>query len=247
MSMDAADHRTGRAHEEGLALVIAVMATTLMLALGSALVLLSSSEMAIAANFRGSNEATYAADAILERALIDLRQSTDWTAVLSGLETSSFVDGAPGGVRALTDGSTVDLAEIRNLANCQKKTACSDAEMNAVTNERPWGANNPRWVLYAYGPLGSIPQTAAASSAFYVVALVADDPSENDDDPSRDGASGAGPPNPGAGVVALRAEAFGPRNVHRVMQTIVRRIDRPAAPGEPPSTALRVLSWRDGR
>src|SRR5947207_958828 len=59
--------------QRGLALIIALFATTLMLALGGALILLTSSETIIAANFRTNHEALYAADAALERALVDLR------------------------------------------------------------------------------------------------------------------------------------------------------------------------------
>ena len=70
--------------ECGVALVIALMATTLMLTLGCALVLLSSSETVITANFRAAHEAAYAADAAMERALADLRNVPDWTTVLSG-------------------------------------------------------------------------------------------------------------------------------------------------------------------
>jgi len=60
-------------NERGLALIIALLAMTLMLALGGALVLLTSSETVIAANFRGGHEAFYAADAAFERALAGLR------------------------------------------------------------------------------------------------------------------------------------------------------------------------------
>ena len=223
--------------EQGIALVITMMAITLMLALGSALVLLSSSETAMAANFRAAHEAAYAADAILERALGDLHAVADWTSVVNGSARASFADGAPSGARTLADGSRVDLDQIANLANCGTLTACSDADMAATTAERPWGANNPRWRLYAYGPLSAVLGTAPVDSAFYVVASVADDPSENDGDPSIDGPSDAQSPNPGAGVVMLRAEAFGPRNAHRVVEATVKRL----------STGLRVLSWRDVR
>src|SRR5437016_10326833 len=116
-------------YETGLALVIALLATTLMLALGGALVLLTSSETVIAANFRAGHEGLYAADAAFERALVDLRTVPDWTRVLSGGERSSFADGAPSGSRTLIDGSVIDLAQIANLANCQKTTTCSNAEI----------------------------------------------------------------------------------------------------------------------
>src|SRR6185295_19173162 len=94
--------------EHGVALVIALMAMTLMLSLGGALILLSSSETAIAANFRAAHEATYAADAVMERALAELGRLPDWTPVLDGGMQSSFIDGPPSVTRTLLDGSAID-------------------------------------------------------------------------------------------------------------------------------------------
>ena len=234
--------------ERGVALVIALMSMTLMLSLGGALILLSSSETAIAANFRAAHEATYAADAVMERTIADLGRVPDWTTVLDGSAQSFFIDGASQGVRTLVDGSTIDLAEITNLANCQKSTACSAADLAAITTERPWGANNPRWTPYAYGALSDMLGIQSIHSGFYVVSFVGDDPSENDGDPTLDGFSVGGSANPGRGLVVVRAEAFGPRNAHRVLQATVAQVELPpTAPGEPISTELRVLSWRQLR
>jgi hypothetical protein len=234
--------------EQGVAVIIAVMSTTLMLTLGGALILLSSSETAIAANFRVAHEATYAADAAIERAFADLRSEADWTPVLAGSVRSSFADGVPSGTRTLADGSTIDLDGITNLANCQKASVCSDSEVAAVTTDRPWGANNPRWRLFAYGPLANTLGSASIRSALYVLAFVGDDPSENDGNPSVDGLIVANTPNPGNGTVVVRGEAFGPRGAHKVVEaTIARLTIPPADPGGQPSTELRVLSWREVR
>ena len=76
--------------------------------------------------------------------------------------------------------------------------------------------------------------------------MVADDPAENDNDPARDGAVPCGgavpvltgdPPapscNPGSGVLALRAEAFGPRGVHKVIEATIAHAGAPLrGPGE---------------
>jgi hypothetical protein len=231
--------------ERGVALVMALMATTMMLTLGGALVLLSSSETVIAANFRAAHEAAYAADAAVERALADLRSVPDWTTVLNGGAVSSFVDGVPSGSRTLIDGSSVDLDQATNLANCEKPTACTATDIAATTTDRPWGANNPRWALYAYGPLAESLGTTAVHSGFYVMAFVGDDPSENDSDPMLDGFSLAGDPNPGTGIIVIRAEAFGPRNAHRVVEATIARLEIRPEPGEPAFTELRILSWRE--
>ena len=79
--------------------------------------------------------------------------------------------------------------------------------------------------------------SAPPSSPFYIVALVADDPSERDGDPLRDAVD---PTDPGAGIIQVRGEAFGPRGSHRAVALMVARaVARPAGPA-----ALRVISWR---
>lgn len=233
-------------NEQGIAVIIAIMATTLMLTLGGALILLSSSETAIAANFRSAHEATYAADAAIERAVADLRTQADFTPALAGAMRSSFADGSPSGTRTLVDGSRIDLDRITNLANCQKITTCSDADVAAVTAERPWGANNPRWTLFAYGPLANVLGPASVRSAFYVAAFVGDDPSENDANPAIDGLTLGDTPNPGNGIVMIRAEAFGPRSAHKVVEATIGRFEIPESGGQT-STELRVLTWRELR
>lgn len=208
--------------EHGVALVIAMMAMLLMSALGLALVLTTTSETLISANFRNGQEAAYAADAVIERAMDDLLTVPDWNKLLSGADQSGFIDGPPSGQRTLKDGSTIDLTQAINIANCQKVSDCSDADMNANTSERPWGLNNPRWNLYAYGNLNDMLPTGTINSPYYVLLFVGDDPSENDNDPTTDGAAAT---NPGSGVLAMRAEAFGPRGAHKVIEITLARTD----------------------
>jgi hypothetical protein len=221
--------------ETGLAVLAAVLASLLLFAVGAALVLLTTVETGTAASFVRSSEAAYAADAIAERVLPELAQIQDWTAILDGSRRSALVDGPPAGTRPLADGSHVSLEEVVNLADCGQSTPCTPEQMDAVTIERPWGRNNPRWRLYAYSPLQSLLPADAAISPFYVVLLAADDGAENDANPEVDG----GPPaageasNPGAGGLLLRAEAFGPGGAHGVVTLAIRR-------------SVRVLSWREG-
>jgi len=175
--------------EKGIAMVIAMMAMLLMSALGVALILTTTSETNIAGNFRNSQEALYAADAAVERAMEDILTVPDWNKLLDGSTQSAFVDGAPSGQRNLRDGSTIDLTQAINMANCQKVSDCSVADMNTSTSERPWATNNPRWKLYAYSNLRDmLPASDSINSDFYVTVMVADDPSESDGDPTKDGA-----------------------------------------------------------
>jgi Tfp pilus assembly protein PilX len=224
--------------EDGIAMIIAMMAMLLMTALGIALVLTTSSETMIANNHRNSSEALYAADAVLERAMDDILTVADWNKMIDpatpgGLAQSAFVDGKPlSDERKLPDGSTIRIDQAINMANCQQVADCTDAQMNANTLERPWSTNNPRWRAYAYGNLADmLPASDTINSAYYVLLLVADDPSENDNNPYKDGVvpCTGNPPAPGCnggtGVLSLRAEAFGPRGAHKVLEVTVARTD----------------------
>jgi hypothetical protein len=221
--------------EKGLAVLAAVLASMLLLVLGASLVLLTIAETGTAASFVRSSEAVYAADAIAERVLPELAQVQDWTTVLDGSRRSAIVDGPPEGARTLADGSRVALEEVVNLADCGQVTPCTPEQMDAVTVERPWGRNNPRWRLFAYSPLESLLPPGAVPSAFYVLVLVGDDGAENDGDPGVDGGAPVGgeASNPGAGGLLLRAEAFGPGGAHGAVELAIRR-------------SVRVLSWREG-
>jgi hypothetical protein len=218
--------------ERGVVLVVTLMAMLVMAALGAGLMLAAATESRITRNFRNNTEALYAADGVLERAVDELR-TIDWNLILSGAARSAFVDGEPRGTRVLADGRTIDLAEVLDDVNCRKVGGCSDVAMDSVTAERPWGANNPRWQPFTWGYLKDLTPTTM-DSPFYVMVMVADDPSECDDNPLVDGGVMVSCPasakaNPGAGVIAVRAEAFGPFGSHRAVELI---IGRPAGGGD---------------
>lgn len=209
-------------NERGTALVVSLMAMLLLSALGLALVLTTSTETKIASNYTNSQEALYAADAAIERTLQDVLTVADWNAMLSGTARSAFVDGAPSGSRTIPGGFTFDLGEATNLMNCGKLSTCAAADMNLNTEERPWGVNNPRWQLFAYGPVNDLLPTATLNSQMYVVVWVADDPSETDGDPAKDGNIAT---NPGMGVITLRAVAYGNGGVSRIIDVTLSRTD----------------------
>jgi hypothetical protein len=219
------------AREDGVAMLVAVMAVLLLTALGAALILSSSAETIIAASFRSGIEARYAAAAMLDRGMDDLTSVEDWSLVTGGVLRSSWVDGAPTGPRRLGDGSTIDLMQLVNVANCQKSTACSLAELFAVTDDRPWGANNPQWQLYAYGPMRNMLAPGIIDSPYYVVLLAGNGPS--------------------AGLLAVRAEAFGPRGAHAVVEATAARIgvsgDEWDYNDHSGDDGVKVFSWREVR
>ncbi len=179
-----------------MTLVIALMSLVLLSSLATSLVVVTNTEQRAAANYAASRETMYAADGALQIAARELLTVGDWNALLASGALSSFVDGPPGGVRELGDGSTLDLVGATAIANGEV---------------RPWGPNNPVWRLFAFGWLG--PRT-------YVMAWAGDDPAETDGDPLTDG-GGIG--NPGTGVLTVRAEAFGVGGAHKVLEATVRR------------------------
>lgn len=220
--------------ERGIALIISLMAMMLMMALGTALVLTTMTETRIASNYRGGTESLYAADAAVERVMQDILTVPNWDDILNGTVTSAFIDGPASGERTLPDGTKFDLTQATNVARCGK-LACSESDLTAITDDRPWGQNNPRWQLYAYGKLEDMLPTGTITSRQYVVVWVADDPSENDNDPFRDGQPPAGcnpatdptcsSKNIGRGVLSMLAQAFGPDGTTRTIEVTVARTD----------------------
>ena len=217
--------------ERGMALMVVLLATLLMSALGTGLMLNTAAETLIAGNFLTIHSTQYAADAALELAAAELAQAP-WNPALNGTVPSGFVDGFPFGERHLGNGVNVNLTELVNRANCHQPAPCAQNDLNAVTADRPWGVRNPRWVLYSYGQLGAL-SPSAKGACCYIVAMIADDPADDDGNPWVDGADLS---NPGSGVLLVRAEAFGQRSAHAVRTaTISRRGGK-----------LRILSWRSG-
>ena len=69
--------------ERGAALIFALMAMTVLMALGAALVLITSTETIVAGNFRTGRQAFYAAEAAVELAS-PAPQGADWTGIVAG-------------------------------------------------------------------------------------------------------------------------------------------------------------------
>jgi hypothetical protein len=184
-----------------MAVVTALFVGGLLAALGHGLVLLTNTEQAIAANQHAAVETLYAADAALATVLPELRRTADWTSVLTGAQTSGFVDGTR--VPVLPSGATIDLDTLTS-------------ELQAGAASDPWGANNPVWRLYAYGALERL--SPGFRSRSYIVVWVADDPAETDGNPAVDANR----------TLLVRAEAFGPNRSRRSIRATVgaREADR---------------------
>lgn len=228
--------------EAGVALILVLLMSAFMSAVGLGLALVVFMDQLAAGNSRGSVAMLYGADAGIELAARDLSRSADWDASLAGAETGSFTDGPPLGVKAIPGGGAVDLSAETNALNCAKASTCTPAQMDAITRDRPWGANNPRWRLYAYGPLQNVAGIARPAPC-YLAVWVADDSREADDDPLAD----AGQDEPGRGVVRVRAQVFGPSGARRAIEAELARVCEDASGEEICLPGIRVQSWQEVR
>ena len=198
-------------NEDGTALIIALMSVMLLTALGAAVVMVSNTETMIAANHRNSSEALYAADAALERVVQDLLMIPRWNDVLNGTVQSSFIDGSMTTTKALPAGGTLTLCCDQNTATAQLQSDTDSLNL--------WGANNPQWKLFAWGPMSEILDNTSLDSKMYVAVWIADDPADSIDGVNADG-------NPLAdsnGTLTLHAEALGPSGTRKVIELTVAR------------------------
>ena len=234
--------RSLRAGERGIALIMVVLVTTFLSALGIGMLLAVFMDRLATGNMAGSVAMLYAADSAIEIATRDLAQIEDWNVVLNGKQGSSFTDGLAGGVRALPGGGAVDLTLMTNMLNCGRSSSCTTAQMDASSRERPWGPNNPRWRLFAYGPMQQFPQLARPAPC-YLAVWVADDGREQDGDPLADEANEM---QPGHGIVRLHAEAYGFAGTRRAIEAELSRV---CPGGEEPRClpGIRVQSWQELR
>lgn len=187
-----------RASEAGAALISALLAIALALVIGGAVVLLAMAETRLSTLERGRLVARGIAEVQLERALQDLARASDWSAVLAGAEASTFV-GAEDRPHVAGWGQ-LDLPGLT-------------ARMGAGA-AREWGADAPRWRLYAHGWSSDLLQGLASGGLFYSAVWVADDEVDGDGraDVDRNG------------IVGVRVEAFGPHGVRQVWTATVRRV-----------------------
>ena len=226
--------------QRGIALILAILVTSFLAAIGLGLALIVTMDRLATGNMRASVDMLYAADAAIELAVRDLSHLEDWNLALTGAARSQFADGDPSGIRTIPSGGAINLTEATNQLNCSRPTDCSGSQLSANSRERPWGANNARWRLYAYGPAGNIVQFARPSPS-YLAVWVADDGREDDGDPQTDALEGS----PGYGVLRVRAEAFGPFGTRRAIEAELARLCLTAE--VECRHGIRVQSWREVR
>jgi hypothetical protein len=228
-------------NERGIALILAVLFTSFLCAIGLGLALVVFMDRLAVGNMRGSVGLLYAADAAIELAARDLSRTDDWSSVLAGLQRGTLTDGVPGGVRQ-TPGASINLTALTNQLNCGSDADCTSAQMDTSTRDRPWAGNNPRWQLYGYAPFGTSAELERPSPC-YLVIWIADDAREQDDDPSSDAIEA----EPGHGILRVRAEAFGYGGARRGIEAELVRFCLPAGTPGSCRASIRVQSWLEVR
>jgi len=194
-----ADRDRAEAHDDGAVLVLALLMSGLLAALGLGLLMISDTERRAASNASASLETLSAADAGIERALLDLRQTANLAPFLNGGQQSGFSDDT----RRVTlpFGGTFDL-----------DAASADLEAES-TASGTFGTNTPRWQLMAWGRLADLAAPGAINSLQYVAVWIADDPADADGDPLADE----------NGRVTLHAEALGPGGARRRIEVTIQK------------------------
>ena len=229
------------AAQEGSALVMALSALGVIVTLGLALSLTVTVETDIASNAHAAVQALSLAEAAAETAATELSALASWDAVLAGEVTAASFDGAHGRRRA--GGADIDLDRETAWLRCGA-ASCAGRSPDAMTAARPWGRNNPMWTVYVSGGASELLGDDARALPGYAVVWVGDDPGENDADARRDGGppveEAASPINAGAGVILLRAIAWGRGGSRRELEIVVERAD-------PVALGVRVRTWREVR
>jgi hypothetical protein len=193
------------AREKGAALLIAILTTLLLAAMAASLVYVSTTETLISSAFRHGAEASNAADAALERALLDLDLLGSWSAAIlpsPANVVSSFADGRTQFVAP--DGRRFDLGQL---------TAQRQRESDATYGSQAFGADSPQWRLYAHAPLSEVLPPASVCQPAYLIVWVADDGWDADGNPSLDS----------NGRVLIHAEAYGGGGARRAVEASVGR------------------------
>ena len=202
-------------NETGAAVVIALVITMLLAVLGAGMLTLTSTETMIAASYRHAQEASYGAEAALERAMSDLAAIADWSVVVASPNVmSSLNDGAIS--VGLPDGKVVSLAAL---------TADRQRENDDGGGPAMYRADNPQWRLFAHAPIQDVLSSPATAPPLYLLVWVADDGGDGDGDPGRDS----------NGRVIVHAEARGSGGARRGIEAAIARSG---------NGVLRVLGWQ---
>ena len=203
---------------DGIALVVTLMASVVLLAVAGVLVPLATTEVTIAANHRRAVEGLYAAEAALAWTVGELAPSAVWRAARAGNARSRLWVGAP--ELRLADGARAPL----------------DEQTMALRGDGagPGGAGRGlRWSLFAHGPLSALLPLPAGYGGWHVAVWLAPAPGAAAPD-----AASAG------GTIAVHAAALDPGRGHRAVQADLVRVVPPLPAAGAATEYVQLVAWR---
>ena len=206
--------------EAGSALLVVLLASSLLAALGLALAALGSVETVIASNQRAGSQLAYAAEAAADGALADLLTISNWSDALSGVASSSLQGYA---VPPVGPGDPpMTLAQLTQVVQ------------SAFDAQGSWGANHPQWRLFGHGLLTELAPMATVDSDEFIAAFVGDDVADADGNVLVDSNR----------RIQIAARAMSPRGMHRSIVMTVEQTSTLTSSGVP---GVRVLTRKEIR
>jgi hypothetical protein len=145
-----------RRQDQGVVLIAVLMASMLLMTLATGLVVVTTTETLVSANYRSATEALLAAEAGAEILMADLRSAADWSTLLAG----------------------------GSAASCP--AALSAAQPARIEPFAVWGPDDPQWRLRLCGRLDDLIAGEGVESEFAVAVWISDDPADRDGQPSVD-------------------------------------------------------------
>lgn len=176
-----------------MVLVVVLVTVMLLAALGAALTLATTTEVAIAANYREAAETLYAAEAGVAFVMQEVAVVADWKDVATDSGQSAFVDGSAGGPRVV------------GAARLDLTVATSD--LNSIAPAGPGAV--PPWILHAFGRLQDLVPSSTGRPPVYVAVWIANHDSSADESMR--------------GALSIFGQAYGPRGSRRAVEVIVEK------------------------
>ncbi|MCY4078280.1 MAG: hypothetical protein OXH04_22940 [Acidobacteria bacterium] len=205
------------ASTDGIALVVALMASVVLLGVVGVLVPLATTEVTIAAHHRRAVEGLYAAEAALAWTVGELAPAPAWRAALAGRRSGLWA-GAP--EFRLADGSRI-LLDQRTAALRRDGAGPGRA-----------GRGLP-WSLFGHGTLDGLMPLPAGYGEWRVAVWLASEPGSSNGDVAEPGRA-----------LAVHAAAFDAGLGHRAVQADLVRLVPPLPAEDAAAGFVQVLSWR---
>jgi Tfp pilus assembly protein PilX len=205
----------GRAEHAGIAILHVLMLLTVLMAIAEGAALVARVEVRVSHFHRSEREASYAAQAMLAASIQELERTSDWTAVLSGAQVASFVDGPADLPRQIPGGSTVNVC-------------CGAGSLTG----RLRGETGDGWQVFGWQSAGGLLNVADAPKQ-YIVAWVLDDRDETDGNPLADTND----------RIAVHVESVSTLGVRKALEALVGRAPLDMATGSR-LPGLELLVWR---